>query len=599
MTAGRLFPDIHTCRHSFRPVGYFLVTLVATALAVAAGPLAPFAWAGLPGASALLTRAPYLTDLTASSVRVNWATSTQQRGVVRFGPPGNCQQAPVTASADGTAFTVSGVTEYQHSVLVTRLAAGTAYCYRITSTGPGPVDLLGSNPSPQFTTLPPAASTTSLTFDVLGDSGDTTSNGVNNGALNQGQAAVEALIATSGARFVLSTGDISQAGGDQTDYGDLNHTGPSVSAVFGPSYWAVPGQRVPLYVASGNHGETAAFLANWPEGTTATASGGAFSMVSYPPVDGTRPASYPATYYAFSTTGVRFYVLTASWPGDNTGTASGGACGLIRSCKIYQVDHDTHWTMASAEYRWLARDLAVHPGGLKFAFFHFPLHSDDSSEPSDTFLDNVPGSSGSLEQLLFSGGVQLVFNGHAHIYQRNIAAPGGVTSYVTGGGGAKPAVVAGAGCATTDVYAIGWSYTSAKGSACGAAAKPASDRQVYHFLKITVTGARVTVTPVNSLGQSFDVQTYNFAHDTIPPSAPGHLAATRAGSGATTLTWTPATDNIGVAAYDIYRDGMYLATVPDNRTTYTDLSAVAGQRYSYRAAARDLAGNTASATVSG
>ena len=112
-----------------------------------------------------------------------------------------------------------------------------------------------------------------------------------------------------------------------------------------------------------------------------------------------------------------------------------------------------------------------------------------------------------------------------------------------------------------------------------------------------MNGTTVTVTPTNSLGHSFDVQTYNFAADTTPPSAPGHLTATRAGSGATTLAGTAATDNIGVAAYDIYRDGTYLATVLPDRTTCTDLSAVAGLRYSYRVAARDLAGNTASATV--
>ena len=28
-----------------------------------------------------------------------------------------------------------------------------------------------------------------------------------------------------------------------------------------------------------------------------------------------------------------------------------------------------------------ANDLPAHPGGLKFQFFHFPLHSDDAAEP--------------------------------------------------------------------------------------------------------------------------------------------------------------------------------------------------------------------------
>jgi hypothetical protein len=58
-------------------------------------------------------------------------------------------------------------------------------------------------------------------------------------------------------------------------------------------------------------------------------------------------------------------MLDASWVNNNVGTATGGGCGRLPSCKIYQVDHDAHWTTSSAEYQWLAQDLAAHPGGLK------------------------------------------------------------------------------------------------------------------------------------------------------------------------------------------------------------------------------------------
>ena len=63
--------------------------------------------------------------------------------------------------------------------------------------------------------------------------------------------------------------------------------------------------------------------------------------------------------------------------------------------------------------------------------------------------------------------MRLVFNGHAHIYERNVATPGGVTNYVAGNGGASAEPVS--KCGTTDAYAVGWSYSSAKGSACGSA----------------------------------------------------------------------------------------------------------------------------------
>ena len=63
------------------------------------------------------------------------------------------------------------------------------------------------------------------------------------------------------------------------------------------------------------------------------------------------------------------------------------------------------------------------------------------------------------------------------------------------------------------------------------------------------------------------------------------------------LTWTAATDNIGVTAYDVYRNGTYLATVAPNVTSYTDKTATSGTGYTYQVAARDLAGNTTRASV--
>jgi hypothetical protein len=554
------------------------------------------AQAGLKGVDAGLTRAPYLSDLTASSVQVSWATTTQSRGVVKYGPVGNCAAWSANSVTLSNPITVNGVREYRSTVAVTGLSAGTAYCYRVYTGGAAPVDLLGSAQTPRFTTLEAVGSNTPFTFDVFGDWGDTTNGGVNNGSLNANQAALDARLAASGARFAISTGDIGYQGGTETNYGDLKQTGVNIGGVFGPSYWAAPGQRLPLHGVSGNHGQSATFLSVWPQSASSAASGGTYAMVSYPSIDGSRPGNYPTSYYAFSTGGVRFYVLDAAWGNSNVGSATGGACGP--HCSMYQVDHDAHWTANAAQYRWLAQDLAAHPGGLKMAAFHFPLRSDDATEPDNEYLKNTPGSTASLEKLLHDNGVGLVFNGHAHDYQRNIAPPGGVTSYVSGGGGAKLASVGGHGCSTTDAYAIGWSYTTSKGNACGAAKAPTKDSQVFHFLKVTVAGSKVTVTPTDSRGKTFDVMTYNFAADGVAPSAPGGLKATRSATTAV-LSWTAATDNIGVSAYDIYRNGTYLATTASTVTSYTDAAALAGTTYTYQVMARDLAGNVRGATVSG
>ena len=100
--------------------------LAAVVLAVLGLLVASPADAALSGASALLTRAPYLTDLTQTSVQVNWATSTQNTGVVQYGPPGNCTANSVAATVQGAPITIGTVKEYQNSLEVTGLTADTA-----------------------------------------------------------------------------------------------------------------------------------------------------------------------------------------------------------------------------------------------------------------------------------------------------------------------------------------------------------------------------------------------------------------------------------------------------------------------------------------
>lgn len=553
--------------------------LLAAGSVLAAGLLsAPAATA----ASSSLLRYPYLTDLTTSSVQVTFDTSTKltsAAGAVRWGTPSGTTGCTLTGkSASSTAnivnapITVAGVVEYQTSIRVTGLVAATTYCYRIYTGGTAPVDLLGTDPAPRFGTL---SSSGSLTFDVLGDWGDNSIAGGSN------QRNVDALIARSGARFAVSTGDIAYPTGTPTNYGNLVATGAAVSQVFGPGYWKAPGASIPLFATTGNHGRSTTFLQTWKQAATVAASGGRYAMESYSGIDGTAAASYPSAWYAFNAGGARFYVLEADWNDNNVGTAAGGP---------YQVDRDYHWQPGSPEYLWLKADLQSHGNSLKLAFFHYPLRSDSASEGSDPYLQadpNNPSSIASLEGLLANNGVDLAFNGHAHLYQRNLAPPGGIVSYVTGGGGAKAVPVARTRCASTDAYAIGWSYTSAVGSACGAAPTPTSDAKVYHFLKVGVSGSTVTVTPTDSTGATFDPMTYNFAANSTPPATPTGVLATAAGTGVR-LNWTASTSGDS-SAQDVYRNGRWLATVGPAVTSYTDAAPVAGAAYTVRA--HDLVGN--------
>jgi chitodextrinase len=87
--------------------------------------------------------------------------------------------------------------------------------------------------------------------------------------------------------------------------------------------------------------------------------------------------------------------------------------------------------------------------------------------------------------------------------------------------------------------------------------------------------------------------------DIIAPTAPTGLAAvTSAISGTNSsvaLTWSAATDNVGVTGYEIYRDGVKVGT--STSTSYTDQSVTSAVTYSYTVKAFDKAGNRSAAST--
>ena len=451
------------------------------------------------GSSPQLTRYPYLTDIAGTHATLNWATD-RSSAVARltWGAVGSETCTARAKSASKTSISVGSTPEYQWKARLSGLQPDTSYCYRVYLGPTGSdTDLLGSDSSPQFVTHPAPGAPTSFKFAVLGDWGYTTSQG------NVYQAAVLDQLAASGARLALSTGDMAYNSGTQTNYGDLFQTGAEVSTVFGPDFWTVAGSSIPMYPALGNHGRNATFPLVWPQASVVANSGGRYQMETYCCLNGTSSKSYPSAWYAFDVGSARFYVLDATWSSSNVGTAD-----------EYANDYDYHWAPDRPEYQWLEHDLGTHPSAVKFAFFHYPLYSANATETSDTYLRG----SASLEGLLSRYGVDIAFNGHAHIYQRNNPSdPSGLISYVTGGGGGKlQPVTKCAAVANVVAYAIGWSNSSSKGSSCGAAGKPTSIDQVYHYLLVSVDGNSVTVTPTDSAGRTFDVQTFTFP-DTDPP----------------------------------------------------------------------------------
>jgi chitodextrinase len=83
------------------------------------------------------------------------------------------------------------------------------------------------------------------------------------------------------------------------------------------------------------------------------------------------------------------------------------------------------------------------------------------------------------------------------------------------------------------------------------------------------------------------------AADTTPPTAPGTLTATVASFNQIALTWTAATDNVGVTAYRLSRGGVQINQ--SSALTFTDSNLTAATSYTYSVVALDAAGNSSAA----
>ena len=77
--------------------------------------------------------------------------------------------------------------------------------------------------------------------------------------------------------------------------------------------------------------------------------------------------------------------------------------------------------------------------------------------------------------------------------------------------------------------------------------------------------------------------------DSEPPSKVTDLTIINAKDGKLDLSWNPASDNIGVNHYRIYRDGVFL--INKTSTSYRDTGLTNGHSYTYQVSAVDISGN--------
>jgi hypothetical protein len=98
------------------------------------------------------------------------------------------------------------------------------------------------------------------------------------------------------------------------------------------------------------------------------------------------------------------------------------------------------YSPGSTQYKWIEQDLANTSKPWKFMLFHHVWRSSSFHGSDDYDYNSIPDWM-QMEQgpiaLARKYGVQIVFNGHDHDYER-FTPSGGLMSFVTGGGGAYP-----------------------------------------------------------------------------------------------------------------------------------------------------------------
>jgi hypothetical protein len=92
---------------------------------------------------------------------------------------------------------------------------------------------------------------------------------------------------------------------------------------------------------------------------------------------------------------------------------------------IYALDSNR---LDGRQLEWLTTNLARDNNAWRIAFFHHPPYSSSQRHGSQPNVRRL------LEPIFVAGGIDVVFNGHDHVYER-IKPQGGIQYLVTGAGG--------------------------------------------------------------------------------------------------------------------------------------------------------------------
>jgi len=94
------------------------------------------------------------------------------------------------------------------------------------------------------------------------------------------------------------------------------------------------------------------------------------------------------------------------------------------------LDSNTSLSPDSPQYQWLTDELSITDEGYLCVVLHHPIYNSTAGGHTEDERGLIP----TIESLLVASGVDLVFSGHVHAYER--LEKNGVTYVISGGGGA-------------------------------------------------------------------------------------------------------------------------------------------------------------------
>ena len=229
--------------------------------------------------------------------------------------------------------------------------------------------------------------------------------------------------------FVVHVGDVVDNGPDKREW---------VNELFGPC--AELFGRVPVYPCIGNHEKNHAFYYRY------------FSL----------PA--PEYYYRYR----------------------------YGNADFFSIDTNKPVGPGSEQYRWLDAELARSDAKWKFVYHHHPAYSSDNDDYGDTFKGKASTegdmNARKLVALYEKHNVDIVFNGHIHVYERTWPLRAGKVDlrkgvlYITSGGG---------GGALENFSPVPTWFK-------------AQCRSDYHFCYATIHGGRLSFKVFDHQGMLFD-----------------------------------------------------------------------------------------------